>query len=270
MDAVVVPPVTDEELLTSADGGILTLTLNRPHRRNAVTPLMRDALIAALDDAARSGQRVVVLRGAGDGFCAGADVAGAQPVPGVPTVRRMRVGTQRLVQEVLENPLPVIAAVHGPCAGFGVSLALAADFCVAAEDARFVPAFGRIGLAPDGAVALTLTRALGVVAARRFLMLQEPLTGADAARAGLVHAAVPGDELEAATTELARRLAAMSSGSLQAAKAQLARATAGELQPLLAEERGMQAVLMASEDHQEGLKAFQERRPPVFPEAPTY
>lgn len=251
-------------LLVRRDEGILTLTLNRPERRNAIGVELRERLLAALDEATATDVRVVVLRGNGPAFCAGADVAGDKPTPGVPTMGRMRISTQRLVREVIDNPLPVIASVHGSCAGFGVSLALAADFCVAAEDAMFVPAFARVGLAPDGAIAATMTRAVGVVRARRFLMLGEPISGAEAARAELVHSAVPAADLDAATLAIARRLAQSASPAVSAAKSLLSRTLAADLDALLAEERTIQALLTTTPEHREGVQALMERREPRF------
>src|SRR5690606_25243548 len=133
-------PGDDLPLLSELSGGILTLTLNRPHVRNAIDTGLRLALLDALDRAASEGARVIVLRGAGLAFCAGADTRVWAASPPLETIRLMRISIQRVLREVLEHPLPVIAAVQGGNAGFGVSLALAADVCIMADDARFVPA----------------------------------------------------------------------------------------------------------------------------------
>lgn len=256
--------MTQPVLLTSLADGVLTLTLNRPEQRNAIDPMLRVALLAALDGAVDQGARVILLRANGPSFCAGADLGGSKPDPGVGTLRRMRVSTHRLITELLEHPLPVVAAVQGSCAGYGVSIALAADFCVAAENATFLPAFTKVGLAPDGGIALTLTRAIGIVAARRFLMLGEPIGGREAAAAEMVHAAVPPDDLDVAASELAARLASGAVAAVSAAKSLIARATAGDLNTLLVEERTVQAVLTTTSDHREGVEAVMERRAPSF------
>ena len=255
--------MTQPVLLTNLDNHVLTITLNRPDQRNAIDAALRLALLAALDGAVDEGARAILIRANGPAFCAGADLGGS-PDPGVGTLRRMRVSTHRLIAELLEHPLPVVAAVHGSCAGYGVSIALAADFCVAADDAKFLPAFTKVGLAPDGAIALTLTRALGVVGARRFLMLGESFSGQQAAAREMVHAAVPAEDLGTAASDLARRLASGPVAAISAAKSLIARATASDLHALLAEERTIQAVLTTTSDHREGVEAVMERRPPVF------
>lgn len=251
-------------LLADQSDGVLTLTLNRPDQRNAINPELREAMLNQLDRASDSGARVILLRAAGPTFCAGADLGDTRPEPGVDTLRRMRVSTQRLVREILEHPLPVVVAVRGTCAGFGVSIALAADFCVVADDAKFLPAFARVGLAPDGAIALTMTRALGIVDARRFLLLGEPISGSEAASSRLVHASVPDPEVDAAALDVAGRLAGGARAAVSAAKGLLARATSAQLDAVLVEERTHQAVLTATADHREGVSALQERRSPRF------
>lgn len=256
--------MTQPVLLTNLNNHVLTITLNRPDQRNAIDAALRLALLAALDGAVDEGARVVLIRANGPSFCAGADLGGSKPDPGVGTLRRMRVSTHRLITELLEHPLPVVAAVQGSCAGYGVSIALAADFCVAADDARFLPAFNKVGLAPDGGIALTLTRALGVVAARRFLMLGEPISGSEAAAGEMIHAAVPAEDLDAAAAELAGRLSGGAVAAVSAAKSLIARATAGELNALLVEERTVQAVLTTTPDHREGVEAVMERRAQSF------
>lgn len=256
--------MTQPVLLADQCEGVLTLTLNRSDQRNAINPELREALLAQLDEAADAGARVILLRAEGPTFCAGADLGDSRPEPGVDTLRRMRVSTQRLVREILEHPLPVVAAVRGTCAGFGVSIALAADFCVMAEDAKFLPAFSRVGLAPDGAIALTMTRALGIVDARRFLLLGEPVSGAQAASERLVHAAVPDAEVDAAALDVAVALAGGANAAVSAGKRLLAQATGSQLDAVLVEERTHQAVLTATADHREGVRALLERRPPRF------
>lgn len=258
--------MTQPPLLTSLDDGVLILTLNRPEQRNAIDPALRLALLAALDSAVDKGARAILIRANGPSFCAGADLGASKPDPGLGTLRRMRVSTHRLVTELLEHPLPVVAAVQGSCAGYGVSIALTADFCVVADDATFLPAFTKVGLAPDGAIALTLSRALGVVGARRFLMLGESFSGQQAAAREMVHSAVPAEDLENAASDLARRLAAGPGAAISAAKSLIARATASELGALLVEERTIQAVLTTTPDHREGVEAVLEGRAPVFGE----
>src|SRR5262245_26297740 len=136
-------------LHTALADDVLTLVLDRPDRYNAIDSELREALIDAFDGAPDRGARAVVVRGDGKGFCAGADLkeTGAQ-VAGVDLERRMATSSSRLARSVLQCRLPVVAAVHGACAGIGLTLALGADVCVAADDARFVAPFVPRGLVP--------------------------------------------------------------------------------------------------------------------------
>jgi enoyl-CoA hydratase/carnithine racemase len=230
--------------LATMTEAVLTIRLNRPHRRNAIDSGLRQVLLDQLDGAPSQGARAIVLLGDETAFSAGADIKESGPREPVETIRHMRISTQRLIREIVEHPLPIIAGVQGACVGFGVSIALAADFCIAAPDARFIPAFSDIGLAADGAVATTLTRAVGVVRARRFLLLGEEITGLEAAEFGLIHATAPSSDVPDAAVALAKRLGSLTSGALSATKALIHRATAPGLDGILAEERALQSTLV--------------------------
>ena len=169
-----------------------------------------------------------------------------------------------LILAMRELEKPVVAAVNGVAAGAGMSLALAADLVVASSEARFVPAFGRIGLVPDSGLTRTLVRGLGRHRAAAILLLGEPLGAAEAATAGLVARVVPGDELASAAGELARTLAAGPTRAMGLAKRLMNAAENRPLDASLADEAALQDVAGRTADHAEGVAAFAQKRDPRF------
>ena len=241
---------------------VATLTLNRPDKLNALSDEMVDTFFGALDNIAASDTRVVIITGAGRGFCSGADLRGG------PQEREFRrvVGTEYnpLITAIRGLPKPVIAAVNGVAAGAGASLAFAADLIVAAEEARFIMAFARIGLVPDSGATRTLVKALGRHAAASVIFSGEPLTARAAADAGLVAAVVPLAELPDAANELARRLARGPTVALGYAKRLINQAEEATLADSLRGEADLQELAGRTEDHAEGVAAFAEKREPEF------
>ena len=189
-----VPDPAYETLLSEADAGVLTVTLNRPEALNALNAVMRRELLAAVKDAGRDAEvRAIVITGAGRGFCAGADLRGGS---GEREFRRVLTDEYNpLIEAIRRVPKPVVASVNGVAAGAGVSLAFAADLVVAATEARFVPAFNRIALVPDSGLTRTLVRALGRHRALEVLLGERELNADQAHDAGLVAAVVPTDRL---------------------------------------------------------------------------
>ena len=250
-------------LLQDASDGVVTLTLNRPDSLNALDAALRRELLAAIKSARTDDStRVVVLTGAGRGFCAGADLRGG---PGERDFRRVLTDEYNpLITALREMPKPVVAAVNGVAAGAGVSLALAADLVVAADDARFVPAFNRIGLVPDSGLARTLVRAVGRHRALEILLGERQLTAAAAHEMGLVAAVVPADRLATATRELAARLAAGPVAAIALTKRLLARAEDDSLAESLALEAALQELAGRGAEHAEGVAAFAAKREPRF------
>ncbi|WP_231336514.1 enoyl-CoA hydratase/isomerase family protein [Actinomadura graeca] len=238
------------------------LTLDRPEARNAIDvparEALRDELRRAVDDPA---VRAVVLTGAGGTFCAGGDVRsmeGAAP----DTVRARLAPLHDVVRLIAAGGTPVVAAVEGTAAGLGVSLAAVCDHVVTAEDARFVAAFGRIGLVPDGGLLWTLPRRVGSGAARDMLLFGAPVPASRAYEIGLADSlAPPGGALDAAL-ERAAGAAALAPLAVAAAK----RVLAGDdgLERLLEAECAEQAALFATADFAEGRAAFAGRRTPRF------
>lgn len=243
--------------------GLATITLNRPDSLNALNAAMRGELLAAFKAAARDeAVRCVVLTGEGRGFCSGADLRGGE---GERQFRRVLTDEYNpLVAAVRELPKPVIGAVNGVAAGAGVSLALACDLVVAAEEARFILAFVKIGLVPDSGSTRTLVRALGRHRAAELIFTGEPLTAKGAADAGLVAAVVPAAELPAAAAELARGLASGPTKAIGYAKGLINRAEQDDLGESMALEAALQELAGRTEDHAEGLAAFAEKREPRF------
>jgi 2-(1,2-epoxy-1,2-dihydrophenyl)acetyl-CoA isomerase len=255
-------PVPDV-LLQAADGPVVTLTLNRPDALNALNADLRAALLAAVKAASRDDAvRALVITGAGRGFCAGADLRGGSEERAFRRV--LRAEYNPLIEAIRGCPKPVIAAVNGVAAGAGLSLALAADLVVASEDARFVPAFHRIGLVPDSGLARVLVRTLGRHRALEILLGERHLGARDAEAAGLVAAVVPADALADTAAQLAQRLAGGPTRGIALTKRLLACAEDATLAETLEAEAALQDVAGRTEDHAEGVAAFSEKRDPSF------
>jgi 2-(1,2-epoxy-1,2-dihydrophenyl)acetyl-CoA isomerase len=250
-------------LLVETDAGVTTLTLNRPDSLNVLDSTLRRALLAAIRETAKDAAvRAVVITGAGRAFCAGADLRGGS---GEREFRRVLTDEYNpLVEAIRGLSKPVIASVNGVAAGAGMSLALAADVVVAAGEARFVPAFGRIGLVPDSGLTRSLVRALGRHRATEILLGERQLGADDAHAAGLVAAVVPGERLAGVTRELAQRLAAGPTVAIGLTKRLVNAAEDDDLGASLAAEAALQDVAGRTDDHAEGVAAFSEKRDPTF------
>ena len=255
--------VPDEPLLTEVTGGVATLTLNRPDALNALNSQLRRDLMAAIKAAGRDdATRAVVLTGAGRGFCAGADLRGGAAERDFRQV--LSAEYNPLIQAIRDLPKPVVAAVNGVAAGAGVSLALAADVVVASDEARFVPAFNRIGLVPDSGLARVLVRTLGRHRAFEILMGERQLGPDDARDLGLVAAVVPAERLADAARELAQRLADGPTVAIGLTKRLLNAAEDATHADALQAEAALQELAGRSDDHAEGVAAFGEKRDPRF------
>jgi 2-(1,2-epoxy-1,2-dihydrophenyl)acetyl-CoA isomerase len=263
-------------LLTRRENGVLWLTLNRPERKNSVSPELRDELLGALEDARADDEvRCVVITGAGDAFCSGVDLArsrvtggaskGEAAKPDLRAIREaMKRGFQRVVTAIWELDKPVIASVNGVAAGGGAQLALFCDLVVASEDARFIEIFVRRGLAVDSGGGWLLPRLVGLSKAKELVFFGDAVPARDALAAGLINKVVPADELEAATREWAERLARGPTRSIGASKGLLNRAIDSDLSTALDEEATAQALVSQTRDFSEGVRAFAEKRDPGF------
>lgn len=250
-------------LLYDAKDGVATVTLNRPDSLNALNAEMRRELLAVLKAARGDGEtRVVILTGAGRGFCAGADLRGGS---GERDFRRVLTDEYNpLITAIRTLPKPVVAAVNGVAAGAGVSLAFAADIVIAADDAKFIPAFNRIALVPDSGLTRVLVRALGRHRALEILLGERQLTAAMAHEAGLVGAPIPAARLMDAARDLGVRLAAGATQAIGLTKRLVNAAEDDSLAEALAREAGLQALAGRSPEHAEGVAAFSEKREPRF------
>lgn len=252
-----------DSLLTSLDSGVLTVRFNRPEVFNAFDGEMTDRVAELLENAISDDEvRVVLLTGAGRAFSTGADVSGADAHQRFDD--RSMVRANRMIRAVVALDKPVVAAVNGVAAGVGCSLALAADIVLAAESASFLLVFTRVGLMPDGGSTATLAAALGRARAMRMALLAEPLTAHAAYDAGLVSTLVPDADLEAEAAAITGRLAVGPPLALAATKRAVNAATLPHLEAALERERTGQTLLFGTEDVAEGMRAFSEKRPPVF------
>jgi 2-(1,2-epoxy-1,2-dihydrophenyl)acetyl-CoA isomerase len=249
-------------------GGVAWLTLNRPDVRNAINQEMREELLDAIDRVAGDPElRCLVVTGAGEGFCTGADISGSSrsATREAGAVRDViRTGTQRLFRALWELEVPAVAAVNGVAAGFGCHLAFACDLLVASENARFIEVFARRGIVPDGGGAYILPRLIGLARAKEMVLFADPWSAADAERIGLVNRVVPPTELEKAATEWAERLAEGPTRALGLAKRLLNRSLESTLEASLEEEALTQELITGTNDIREGMAAFAERRDPRF------
>jgi len=256
-------PGAPETIRVEHADGVTTITLNRPESLNALNAPMRRELLTAFKGLARDDAvRAVVLTGEGRGFCSGADLRGGS---GEREFRRvLTVEYNPLIRAIRELPRPVVAAVNGVAAGAGVSLALACDLVLAAEDARFIQAFVKIGLVPDSGSTRTLVRTMGRHRAAQLIFSGEPLSAPDAHAAGLVNRVVPAGELAAAARDEALRLATAPTRAIAYAKRLINAAEDADLDTQLAAEAAYQELAGRTEDHAEGVAAFGEKREPRF------
>ena len=245
--------------------GIATVTLNRPDKLNALTDEMYARLIAVFAElAGDESARAVVLTGAGRGFCSGSDVGGMLKTDMVEGRRRLQQRHHRMIQSIAYLEKPVIAAVRGPVAGIGFSIALACDLIVASETARFSQIFKNIGLIPDGGSVFFLTQYLGIARAKELVYTARMLPAQEAKEWGIVSRVVTDGELETAATGLAAELANSATYALGLAKKMFQTMYVPTLEMLLETENLSQSLARLTEDHREGVTAFRDKRKPKF------
>jgi 2-(1,2-epoxy-1,2-dihydrophenyl)acetyl-CoA isomerase len=259
----------DDTVLYEVADGIATITLNRPQSLNALLPEMNDRLAELVGEAeADEAVRVIVLTGAGKAFSAGADLKlmGRADRLG----RSALVGRQRtlhgagIVGRLLQRDKPMIAAVNGVAAGMACSFVLACDFALAAESARFAFSFVKVGFIPDCGASTLLPRRVGTANAQKICLSSEPVSAAEALRLGLVAEVVSDADFRARIAALAASIAAQPPQAVRLARGLIERGASSDFRQATEAEALAQGILGETQDHQEAVRAFVEKRKPVF------
>ncbi len=257
-----------DTVLLDVTGAVATITLNRPEGMNALTLEAKTALLTVLQAvAADEAVRAVVLTGTGRAFCVGQDlrehaalIAAGDPAP----LSTVREHYNPVVTLIAAMPKPVIAAINGTAAGAGLGLACACDFRIGAAGSRFTTAFAGIGLTADSGLSWTLPRLVGSGRAAALLLLAEPFTTEQALEMGMLNAVVPAEQVLAAATELAVRLAAGPTAAYACIKSSLSAGATSSLVEALAKEDELQTRAGATADHAAAVESFLAKQPPVF------
>src|ERR671918_521219 len=251
-------------IIYEKDGGIATLTLNRPQSLNAFVPEMNKELLEALKEGERDkAVRCVVITGAGRAFCAGQDLKGRTAEQKGSLGASLREKYNPIIRQIRWMEKIVIAAVNGVAAGAGCNLALACDLRVASEEAKFIQSFVRVGLAPDSGGSFILPRLVGISKAMELLLLGDPVDAREAHRIGLVAKVFPATEFARSTQELALRVASAPRG-VALIKRAVNHALLSGLESDLEYEAYLQEIAGRTVDYDEGVRAFLEKRTPVF------
>jgi 2-(1,2-epoxy-1,2-dihydrophenyl)acetyl-CoA isomerase len=249
-----------DELLASADGPVLRITLNRPRRRNALTPEIARGIATQLEDVEENGgAELVVLTGAAGHFCAGLDLQWLGSLGSIPSIQDLQRGLgdfQAAVLAIVRCPVPVIAAVQGTAAGFGLDLAVACDVRLAGASATFTSAFSRMGLVPDGGSTFTLPRLVGVGPAMRLLMAGETLDASQARAIGLVDEVADDAQLDEALRAMAQRILDGAPASIRAIKRLIRSGEVGALEQTLATEGAAQLQALQAPEFRRRLEGF--------------
>lgn len=260
--------MNEPTVLFELSDGVARVTLNRPDRLNSFNVEMHRELREALEKiAAESGARVVVLTGAGRGFCAGQDLGDRAVAPGAEAIdlgESIEKRYKPLVLALRSLPMPVIAAVNGVAAGAGANIALACDLVIASRSASFVQAFCKLGLVPDSGGTWFLPRLVGNARALGLAMLGDKLTAEQAAQWGLIWRCVDDADFKDAVDALARQLAAAPTRGLARTKQAIYESWERSLEEQLDVERDMQRELGRTQDYAEGVAAFTQKRTPNF------
>ena len=255
-----------EGLRTERDGGVLTITITRPHRMNAIDFATMNEIGNVLEAAATdSSVRVVVLTGEGKAFCTGSDIAAGAAAGGVEvTPEQIMDCANRVIRTIVGLPIPVIARINGPAAGVGVSMALAADLTYASDNAYLLLAFINIGLMPDGGSSALVTAAAGRAKATEMALLGDRVSATDAAAAGLITKVLPAAELDEHIAAVAGKLARGPRRAIELTKNAMVAATLSGLDAALELEKAGQMELLTSADFIEGVTAKLTKREPNF------
>jgi 2-(1,2-epoxy-1,2-dihydrophenyl)acetyl-CoA isomerase len=256
--------VAFETILYEKQHGVATLTLNRPQALNAFVPQMNQEVLQALRHGERDAEvRCLMITGAGRAFCAGQDLKGRTPEQKGSLGASLRERYNPMIRQIRQMETIVIAAVNGVAAGAGCNLALACDLRVASEEAKFIQSFVRVGLAPDSGGSFILPRLVGLSKALELLLLGDSVDAREAQRIGLVARVFPAHEFAASARLIAERIARAPRG-IGLIKRAVNHANLRKLENDLEYEAHLQEIAGRSADYDEGVKAFLEKRTPVF------
>ena len=253
------------DLRVETADAVATLTLDRPNALNSLTVPLKEELLRTLRSLSRDqAVRAVVLTGAGRAFCAGQDLRERLEPGAAPLATELRERYNPIILAMRRLEKPIVGAINGVAAGAGASLAFACDIRLAAPEASFVLAFGRVGLVPDSGATWFLPRLVGTAKALELALTNEALSAAAAERLGLVAGVVPAESLLEEARALAARLAAAAPRAVGLTKRAIARSADATLEEQLEYEADLQGIAGATADHAEGIAAFVEKRPPAF------
>jgi 2-(1,2-epoxy-1,2-dihydrophenyl)acetyl-CoA isomerase len=256
--------VAYETILYEKHNGVGTITLNRPQALNAFIPQMNKEVLEALRDGERDKEvRCMMITGAGRAFCAGQALKGRTPEQKGSLGASLREKYNPMIRQIRQMETIVIAAVNGVAAGAGCNFALACDLRVASQEAKFIQSFVRVGLAPDSGGSFMLTRLVGLSKALELLLLGDAVDANEAQRIGLVARVFPVAEFAAGAKEIAERVAKAPRG-IGLIKRAVNHANLANLEADLEYEAHLQEIAGRSADYDEGVKAFLEKRTPVF------
>jgi 2-(1,2-epoxy-1,2-dihydrophenyl)acetyl-CoA isomerase len=256
--------MSGEHLLVNKQGEVLVLTLNRPERLNAFSPEMILGLTNTLKEAQEDPEvKVIVLSGAGRSFSAGGDVKTMGEKSAVKTYEHIG-RLNNLILTMKDTAKPIVAVVHGFAAGAGANLALACDLIIAAEDSKFALSFSQVGLVSDGGGSYFLPRLVGPHLAKQFFFSAEPIPAERLYQLGVINQLVPAENLEEEALKFATKLSYGPGMAYGMIKKLVDHSFTATLEEILEQERITQTMMIASQDHNEGVTAFKEKRKPVF------
>jgi 2-(1,2-epoxy-1,2-dihydrophenyl)acetyl-CoA isomerase len=256
--------VAYETIIYEKQNGVATITLNRPQSLNAFIPQMNQEVLQALKESERDGEaRCVMITGAGRAFCAGQDLKGRTPEQKGSLGASLREKYNPMIRQIRQMEKIVIAAVNGVAAGAGCNFALACDLRIASEEAKFIQSFVRVGLAPDSGGSFILPRLVGLSKAMELLLLGDTVDAKEAQRIGLVARVFLAAEFAGSARSIAEQVARAPRG-IGLIKRAINRANLAHLEQDLEYEALLQEIAGRSADYDEGVRAFLEKRAPVF------